>query len=69
MFFPPGLTTEQTEKIFKLININREKELKKQQKQKEIDELNKLYAKNPTTSFASMIAYGHMLNNINNKYD
>mgnify|MGYP003687349827 FL=1 len=62
------MTSEETEKIFKLLNSNREKELKKKQKQKEIDDLNKLFVNNPSTSFSSIMAYGHMIGNINNKY-
>jgi hypothetical protein len=74
-FFPPGLTKDESEKIFKLINQSRKKEeerqtnlKKEQEKQKEIAKINKMFAENPSTSFSSIMAYGHMISYINNKY-
>lgn len=74
-FLPPGLTKEESEKIFKLINQSRKKEedrqnklKKEQEKQKEISKINKIFAESPSRSFSSIMAYGHMISYINNKY-
>ena len=75
-FFPPGLSPEETEKIFKYLNDAREKQEEKKRKeeeqkkkeeeyQKRLAEYHELLRKAPTTSISSMIGYAHMLNYCN----
>jgi 5-methylcytosine-specific restriction endonuclease McrBC GTP-binding regulatory subunit McrB len=74
-FFPPGLSPEQTEKLFKYLNDGREKQEEKKRKeeqkkkeeeyQKKLAEYHELLRKAPTTSISSMIGYTQMLNYCN----
>jgi Skp family chaperone for outer membrane proteins len=75
-FFPPGLSPEETEKIFKYLNDAREQQEEKKRKeeeqkkkeeeyQKRLADYHELLRKAPTTSISAMIGYAHMLNYCN----
>jgi len=75
-FFPPGLSPEETEKLFKYLNDARERQdekKRKEEEQKKKDEdyqlrlakYQELLRKGPCTSITSMIGYAHMLNYCN----
>ena len=74
-FFPPGLSPEETEKIFKFLNDAREKQEEKKRKeeeekkkeeeyQKRLAAYQELLRKGPSTSITSMIGYAHMINHM-----
>ena len=72
MFFSlSGLSSEEAEIVFKTYNKilkeGREKELerkKKEENDKKRKEIYDMMAKNPTTSFSGMMAYGTLLSNL-----
>ena len=77
-FFPPGLTNEQTEKIFKVINDNRkkyeeqrrikeEKRILKEKYENELQKCRDMLNNSPRMSFSSLIGYSHILNYYNQK--
>lgn len=73
-FFPPGLSKQETEKIFKNINESRKKYEEQKKKEKEIEkyknELQKyrdMLIKSPRMSFSSLLGYSHMLTYYNKK--
>ena len=74
--FPPGLSSEETEKIFKYINdarkaseekkrLENEKKKKEEEYKKRVAEYQELLKNAPSTSITSMMGYAHMLSYCN----
>ena len=68
--FSFGMNKETMEKIYKLNEIKKLEQEKKQKTQeekrlREMEKLKKYYQKNPPVSFSGMMAYGHIICELN----